>query len=117
MIRILVITDAAILALLGAASLASGAPFGSVALAFLAAELGGAVVIALARIPRTLRRMHPPREVQRPVERVTAEVVTWKPVSGEPTYRVETRYGHAYTNLPSMIEAPSKEVVKWNPSR
>jgi hypothetical protein len=120
MIRALLIYAAALTAFIVAGTLATGTPLAQVAWLVLLVEV---VPLATWGAAMSIRRMsHPKRRDDwahlgcDPV----APQLSQSNTRAEPVYRIETKYGHAYTNQPPLeapqplqLEAPRREVTKW----
>jgi hypothetical protein len=114
MIRVLLIYVAALTAFIVAGTVATGTPLEQVAWLVLLVEvvplatLGGAMLIR--RMMRQPRRDDWQRLGCDPVSRLPVTRVT-----AEPVYRIETTYGHCYSNQPPLqIEAPRREMTQWH---
>ncbi len=110
MIRALLIYAAAIVAFIVAGTVITGTPLAQVAWLVLLVEV---VPLATWGAAMSIRRMS--RKARQSWTHLTNDPVAPSLITratAEPVYRIETTYGHAYTNQPPLqIEAPRKELT------
>jgi hypothetical protein len=113
MIRVLLIYAASLTAFIVAGTVITNTPLEAVAWLVLLVEvvplatLGGAMLV---------RRMM--RKARQDWQHLGCDPVSRLPVTrvtAEPVYRIETTYGHCYSNQPPLqIEAPRREMTQWH---
>lgn len=113
-IRALLIFTAAMVVFIVGGTIATGTPLATVAWLVLLVEV---VPLATFAFALQLRKMMRPKS-RADWQHLGADHVDrlqTPRIIAEPMYRIETKYGHCYSNQPPLqIEAPQRELTTWH---